>query len=49
MLEIFHHDIPKDYRLLEFVIYSNSYNYATLEDCDLIVHNEFLWGLEKRD
>ncbi|WP_158858585.1 hypothetical protein [Lunatibacter salilacus] len=49
MLKIFHHDIPKDYRLLDFVIYSNSYNYASLEDCDLIVHNEVLWGLEKKD
>jgi len=49
MLNIFHGDIPKDYRLLDFVIYSKSYNHTSLEDCDLIIHNEVIWGLEERD
>jgi hypothetical protein len=49
MLKIFHHDIPKEYGLLDFVINSISYANSPLEDSDLVLHNKVLWGLEKHD
>jgi hypothetical protein len=47
MLKVFHPPIPDDYQLLNFILHSPAYQYTGMEECDLILFPQILWGEEK--
>ncbi|MCC5938360.1 MAG: exostosin family protein [Lunatimonas sp.] len=49
MLKIYHDPLEDGYNLLDFVTQSLSYRYASVADCDFILHNRVVWGLEKKE